>query len=236
MKYYKTLILLLFSMSAFSADNEVFVDQAGNNADIDIEQLGESNIIGGLNSVAGTPTALDLDGTSLTLDINQIGNSNKFLGDINGDSITGFFNFDGDSNTFTIQADPTDTYGIDSSDYDVNVTGSSNTFTFDHGTGALSSTIDLDWTIMGDSNTIDYDLDIDGATSYIDVDGDSNSLTYDGDGADNGYFYLDHTGDSSTLNVQQQSTINNDWLQINSNSDNTTLCVIQDDQGTTTSC
>ena len=228
MKHY-TALILLFSLSAFAADNEVYVDQAGDNADIDIEQLGESNIIGGLNSVAGTPTALDLDGTSLTLDINQIGNSNKFLGDINGDSITGFFNFDGDSNSFTIQADPTDTFGIDSSDYNVNVTGTSNTFTFDHGTGALSSMIDLDWTIMGD-------LDIDGATSYIDVDGDSNSLTYDGDGADNGYFYLDHTGDSSTLNVQQQSTINNDWLQITSNSDNTTLCVVQDDQGTTTSC
>ena len=90
MKHY-TALILLFSLSAFAADNEVYVDQAGDNADIDIEQLGESNIIGGLNSVAGTPTALDLDGTSLTLDINQNGNSNKFLGDINGDSITGFF-------------------------------------------------------------------------------------------------------------------------------------------------
>ena len=69
--------------------------------------------MGGLNSVAGTLTALDLDGLNLTLDINQIGDSNKFLGDITGDSVTGFFEFDGDSNTFTIQAAPTNTYGID---------------------------------------------------------------------------------------------------------------------------
>jgi hypothetical protein len=111
----------------YGADNEIYVDQSGATANIDLEQLGNSNIIGGLNSVAGTLTALDLDGLNLTLDINQIGNTNKFLGDILGDNITGFFEFDGDSNTFTIQGDPTDTYGIDSSDFNVDVTGSSNT-------------------------------------------------------------------------------------------------------------
>ena len=62
-----------------------------------------------------------------------------------GDSITGFFEFDGDSNTFTIQGDPTNTYGIDNSNYNVDVTGSTNTFTLDHGTTALAATLDLDW-------------------------------------------------------------------------------------------
>jgi hypothetical protein len=66
----------------YGADNEIYVDQSGATANIDLEQLGNSNIIGGLNSVAGTLTALDLDGLNLTLDINQIGDSNKFLGDI----------------------------------------------------------------------------------------------------------------------------------------------------------
>jgi hypothetical protein len=75
---------------AYGADNEIYVDQSGNTANIDLEQLGNSNIIGGLNSVAGTLTALDLDGLNLTLDINQIGNTNKFLGDIYGDNVTGF--------------------------------------------------------------------------------------------------------------------------------------------------
>ena len=94
---------MLSALTIYGADNEIYVDQSGATANIDLEQLGNSNIIGGLNSVAGTLTALDLDGLNLTLDINQIGNSNKFLGDILGDSITGFFEFDGDSNTFTIQ-------------------------------------------------------------------------------------------------------------------------------------
>ena len=235
MKRY-TAIILFATLSVWAADNEVYVDQAGTTANIDIEQLGESNIIGGLNSVAGTLTAFDLDGTNLTLDINQIGNTNKFLGDITGDSITGFFEFDGDTNSFTIQGDPTNTFGINSSNYNVDVTGSTNTFTLNHGTAALASQLDLDWVIQGDGNTINYALDIDGATSFLDIDGDSNNLTYDGDGAAGGYFYLDQTGNSRTFNIQQQSTLNNDWLKIITNSTGGTLCIIQDDQGTSTSC
>ena len=83
--------ILLISTSIFAADNEIYVDQSGATANIDLEQLGSGNIIGGLNSSAGSLTALDLDGISLTLDINQLGDTNKFLGDILGDSITGFF-------------------------------------------------------------------------------------------------------------------------------------------------
>jgi len=220
----------------YAADNEIYIDQSGSTANIDLEQLGNSNIIGGLNSVAGTLTALDLDGLNLTLDINQIGNSNKFLGDILGDNITGFFEFDGDSNTSTIQGDPTDTYGIDSSDYNVDVTGSSNTFTLDTGTSALAGTLDLDWIINGDSNTFDFDINYDSATNYVDVDGDSNTVNFTGSGYADGYFYLDHTGNSRTFNIIQSSTLVSDWLQITSSGSNGTICVTQNDGGTSTSC
>ena len=86
-----------------------------------VEQLGSGNIIGGIDAVAGTMTALDLDGTAMTLDINQIGDSNKFLGDITADSYTGFFEFDGNSNTFNMNTDKTNTYGADSSNVNVDV-------------------------------------------------------------------------------------------------------------------
>ena len=229
--------LLLTSTFIFAADNEIYVDQSGATANIDLEQLGSGNIIGGLNSSAGSLTALDLDGLTMTLDINQIGDTNKFLGDIYGDSITGFFEFDGDSNTFTIQGDPTNTYGIDNSNYNVDVTGSSNTFTLDHGTTALAATLDLDWIIQGDSNTFDFDINYDGGTSYVDVDGDSNTVNFTGSGYAGGYFYLDQTGNSRTFNITQSSTLDNDWLKIISNGNNGTVCVIQNDaNGTTTSC
>jgi len=229
-------LLIVASAWAFGADNEIYVDQSGATANIDLEQLGSGNIIGGTNAVAGTMTPLDLDGTGMTLDVNQIGDSNKFLGDILADSLTGFFEFDGDSNTFNIQVDPSNTYGADSSNLNVDVTGTSNTFTLDLATVAMASTTDLDWIIQGDSNTLDFDIDYDSGTSYVDIDGDSNNVTFDGDGYAGGYFYLDQTGSSRTFNIEQQSTLDNDWLRINSTGSNGTVCVVQSDGGLSTSC
>jgi hypothetical protein len=231
-----SLVVMMNASLLYGADNEIYVDQSGATANIDLEQLGSGNIIGGLQSAAGSMTPLDLDGLTMTLDINQIGNANKFLGDIYGDSVTGFFEFDGDSNVFTIQGDPTNTFGIDNSNYNVDVTGSSNTFTLDHGTTALAATLDLDWIIQGDDNTFDFDINYDGATNYVDVDGDDNTITFTGSGYAGGYFYLDQTGNSRTFNIQQKSTQDNDWLKIISNGNNGTVCVIQNDQGTGTSC
>jgi len=229
-------IILIIPMIANAADNEIYVDQSGATASIDVEQLGSGNIIGGANAAAGSMTALDLDGTTMTLDINQIGNTNKFLGDIYADSYTGFFEFTGDTNTFNMQTDPNNTYGADSSDVNVQVTGSSNTFTLNHATAALASTLDLDWTIQGSNNTITSAIDYDTATNYMDIDGSDNTVTFDADGYAGGYFYLDHTGGSRTFNVQQQSTQDNDWLKITSVGSNGTVCVVQNDQGNSTSC
>ena len=231
-----SLVAMMIASPTYGADNEIYIDQSGATANIDLEQLGSGNIIGGLNSVAGTLTALDLDGLNLTLDVNQIGDSNTFLGDILGDNITGFFEFDGDSNAFTIQVDPTNTYGADSSNFNVDATGSNNTFTLDVGTSAMASNTDLDWIINGSSNTLDFDINYDGGTSYVDVDGDSNNVTFTGSGYAGGYFYLDQTGNSRTFNIQQLSTLDNDWLKILSTGNSGTVCVIQNDGGTTVGC
>lgn len=75
---------------AYATDNEVSIDQVGNTINIDVEQLGSGNLIGGANAVSGTMTPLDLDGVTMTLDINQIGSSNLFKGDIYADTYTGF--------------------------------------------------------------------------------------------------------------------------------------------------
>ena len=236
MKNTKLLIAMLIVSPLYAADNEIYVDQAGATLNLDLEQLGSGNIIGGLNAAAGSMTALDLDGATMTLDINQIGSSNTFLGDILADNFTGFFEFDGDSNDFTIQVDPTNTYGADGSNLNIDATGDSNDFTLNVGTTALTGNLDLDWIINGSSNTFDFDINYDGATSYVDVDGDSNNVTFDGSGYAGGYFYLDQTGNSRTFNIKQLSTQDNDWLKIISNGNSGTVCVIQNDQGTSTSC
>ena len=233
------LALFFASFTLFAADNEIYIDQSGATANIDIEQLGISNLIGGLGSTAGSLTPLDLDGTSMTLDINMIGATNKFFGDIWADSFTGNYNFTGSTNLFTIQVDPGNTYGADSSNHLVNVTGTGNTFTLNQGTSALAATLDLDWIIQGSNNTITSNINIDGATNYVDIDGSDNTLTYTGTGVTasaGGYFYLDQTGGSRTFNIQQLSTQDNDWLKIISVGSNGTLCVIQNDQGSSLGC
>jgi len=233
----KKLISILFiSGAVWAADNEIYVDQSGASSAIDLEQIGSGNLIGGLNAAAGNMTPLDLDGTSMTLDINQIGSSNIFRGDITADSYTGYFNFSGSSNNFTMQTDPTNTYGADTSDVNVDVTGSSNTFTLNQATSAMASTLDLDWTINGSNNSVTAAIDYDTATNYMDIDGDDNTVTLDADGYAGGYFYLDQTGSSRTFDITQQSTLDNDWLKILSSGSNGTICVNQDDGGTAVGC
>ena len=237
----KLLLLLMLSSPLYGADNEIYIDQSSgsSNTNIDLEQLGSGNIIGGADATAGASnmTPLDLDGTAMTLDINQIGDSNKFLGDIWADSYTGFFEFDGNSNTFNMSTDESNTYGADSSNVYVDVTGNSNNFTLNHAMVAQATTLDLDWIINGSSNSITAAIDIDAATNYMDIDGSDNTVTYDGDGYAGGYFYLDHTGSDRTFNIQQQSTLDNDWLKIISvGSTSSTVCVVQSDGGTSTSC
>ena len=86
------------------------------------------------------------------------------------------------------------------------------------------------------NNTFDFDINYDGATNYVDVDGDSNTVNFTGSGYAGGYFYLDQTGNSRTFNIIQSSTLVSDWLQINSTGNGGTICVTQNDGGTSTSC
>ena len=79
-------LLIFLASFVYAADNEVSIDQVGNTINIDVEQLGSGNLIGGATASAGSMTPLDLDGVTMTLDINQIGSSNLFKGDIYADS------------------------------------------------------------------------------------------------------------------------------------------------------
>ena len=239
----KLINIVLFMSLSIVADNEIYVDQTGNSAAIDLEQQGGSNLIGGSQAETGSMTALDLDGVSMILDINLIGASNVFRSDaIDGDNFTGFFEFSGDSNVFDILMDST---GLIDSDYinmNINVTGSSNTFDLAVAEDDDASYLDLDWIITGGSNEFDFDIDYANAINYVDVNGSSNTINFSGSGyagttsADSGYFYLDLDGSSNTIDVTQSSTLARDYLKIISNTSNSNICIKQDDSGGSTSC
>lgn len=235
-------ILLLLLSFGLMADNEIYIDQTGNNVSIDIEQLGSSNLIGGTDAVSGTMTAAVLNGGTWTFDINQIGSSNKFLTDgIYGDNFTGFFEFDGDSNEFEFSMDTTGLNTADFADINVDVTGSSNAFDWDIAQSSGASYLDLDFILDGDSSDITFDIDSDYYTAYMDIFGDSNTMTliksgYGSSSSDGGYFYLDLDGSTNTIEIEQKSTLAADWLKIESDASNSNICVIQSDGGTSTSC
>ena len=238
----RLLISLLFSISVL-ADNEIYVDQSGSNASIDLEQLGSSNLIGGTSAVSGTMTALDLDGASMTLDINQIGSSNIFRSDaIDGGNFTGFFEFEGDSNVWDLLLNSTGLITADYVDLNIDVTGSSNEADIKLAEDADTSYLNLDWIITGDSNIFDFDIDYENAVNYMDVNGSSNTINFTASGYsgntayDSGYFNLDLDGSSNTLNIIQSSTLARDWLSIITNTSNSNICVVQSDGGTTTTC
>jgi hypothetical protein len=188
-------------------------------------------------------TALDLDGTFMTLDINQIGSSNIFRSDaIEGNNFTGFFEFDGDSNVWDVLMNSTGLITANYVDLNIDVTGSSNTADLKIGENANSSYLNLDWIILGDSNQLDFDIDYENAVNYMDINGSSNTINFAGSGysgntaATSAYFNLDLDGSSNTMNITQASTLARDWLSIFANTSNSNICVIQNDGGTATSC
>jgi hypothetical protein len=235
-------LLLLLALSTF-ADDEIFINQTGNGATIKLEQLGLGNLIGGTSASSGSMTALDLDGIDMTLTINQIGSNNIFRSDaIDSDYVTAYFNFDGDSNVYDMLLNSGALYSADYANLNVQVTGSSNTFDVNIAENSNADYLDLDWIIDGDSNEFNFDIDYENATNYVDIFGDSNQLTFAGSGyagtsaSDSGYFYLDLTGSNNTYNITQSSTLARDWLKIESNTSNSTICIVQNDGGTATSC
>ena len=239
----KLLNLALFLSLSVFADNEIYVDQSGNSANIDLEQLGSSNLIGGTSAVSGTMTALDLDGVSMTLDINQIGSSNIFRSDaIDGDNFTGFFEFDGDSNIMDILMNSTGLISADYVNLNIDITGSSNEFDVAIAENADSSYLDLDWIILGDSNILNFDIDYENAINYLDINGSSNEIDFTASGysgttsADSGYFYLDLDGSSNDIDITQSSTLARDYLKLITNTSNSSICIVQNDQGTSTGC
>ena len=177
----------------------------------------------------GTPTTVvSLTGLQVTANAGNITQTNSGsvqLTGVQAPMVTG-----------QIQVDPDNTYGADGSDVNVQVSGSSNTFTLDLATTAMASNTDIDFIVNGDGNVFDFEINYDGATNYVDVDGDSNTVNFEGSGYAGGYFYLDQTGDSRTFDIQQLSTLNNDWLKIISNGSNGSVCIIQDDNGTAVGC
>jgi len=140
----KMMLTLLFGLFVGSANAaEVYIDQAGSSTTIDITQTGSGNEITGDD---GTTTAASVDGNSIDVDINQIGNNNTVEMNLDTAGTTTLdTDFTGDSNVFDIMVN-----GGTGGTHTVDVTGDSNDITI-CGTNAGGTISSSGTTVSGTS-------------------------------------------------------------------------------------
>jgi hypothetical protein len=217
--YLKLMVAMTFSLSAFAADNSIYVDQTGDNSTIDITQTGAGNVIRGIQGVGSSNTTpAKIYGDSNSIDIRQIGSTNTLNLGVNTSIATGraygidlTYYVTGNSATATINSNnaASGTSGsnfIDvrqtgnSAGINLNILGSKNDFTAVTSGGSsnsITATITADETVNnismtgGGSNTLTQTTSSNKATNNITTLGASNGivLTQSGTAGTNGHAF-----------------------------------------------
>ena len=138
-------------------DNEINIEQDGDTLTLYIDQYGYGNKIGA-DDFSSSSSAMVITGSSVNMNIDQIGNSNLLFGPLIADSYVLNLLFTGDSNSWDWNIGYVGS--SDSSTMDVDITGDSNTMDFDQGYNASAERLDFDLTVIGDSNVFDVDIDV----------------------------------------------------------------------------
>ena len=206
--------LLLILMTTSVAANEIYINQIGDDLDLDITQTGDNNRIG--SAAAGD---MVLNGADMTFDITQTGDTNTIDATIKGNNYTGTWVFTGDRNTVDLLCSSAASANCDTVTLDITTTGSDNDYTFEIGETAGADSSIIDFTVTGDGNVIDVTLDgesaditvvlDDGASGLTNTAGNTNDLTIisSGDGTTGNVVDLDITGSGGTYNVTQTGTL-----------------------------
>jgi len=223
---YITFVMFII-MSPVGA-NDIYVTQSGDNLTLDVLQDGENNTIGSSGTAStstGATTNLNIDqvggsnvityqinGASYTGVINLAGDSNDV--DLNCDSTGGnsscgsvnaVINFTGSSNDIDLDIGETS----DASGADVDIVGQSGS----------------------DSNTVAATIDGTSAVLTITIDGDTNNylIDIDGNGDVNGHTLVhSHTGSIADVDITQ-SGVNDNIINLTTSGDNHTIGIIQRD-------
>ena len=221
-----TIFVTIFTLNAYA--NDIYVTQSGASLDLDITQDGQNNQVGNsttASTVTGASTTIDIDqvgnsnvlkfdvnGASYTGTFNVTGNSNDI--DINCDS-TG-----NNSSCGTVTASVTMVGNSNDIDLDIGETSdASNT------TATITSAGD------DDSNVIAATIDGTSAILTITVDGDTNNwlIDIDGNGDVNGHTLIhSHTGGIADVDIVQSGVYDN-YIALTTAGDNHNIDIIQRD-------
>jgi len=221
-------VIMLIMMTTLSYANDIYVTQSGNALDLDITQDGENNTVGNSTTAsasAGVTTILNIDqigdsnvityqiaGATYTGVINLAGDSNDV--DLNCDSTGGnsscgsanaVINFTGSSNDI---------------DLDIGETAA-----------ATGADVDIVGNSGSDSNVVAATVDGTSVILTITVNGDTNNylLDIDGNGDVNGHTLIHtHTGGIADVDITQ-SGVNDNMITLTTSGDNANIDIIQRD-------
>lgn len=208
---------MLTMLSSMSYANEIYINQIGDNLDLDIVQDGQNNQFG------DSTTDISLTGDDMTFSITQTGNSNDIAAVINGNTYTGTWSFTGNYNTVDLTCDTNGT-NCENITLNITTTGDSNDYTFAIGGTGDADGSTINFTVTGDNNILDTTIDgksvaltvtVNNSTSLATTSANSdegNAITINssGNGDVNGHtVILDITGGGSTYDVTQSGIYDN---------------------------
>jgi hypothetical protein len=221
-------VIMFLMMTVLSYANDIYVTQSGNALDLDITQDGENNTVGNSTTAsasAGVTTILNIDqigdsnvityqinGATYTGVINLVGNSNNV--DLNCDS-TG-----GNSSCGTANAVINFTGSSNDIDLDIGQTSSANT-----------ADVDIVGQSGSDSNVVAATVDGNSAVLTITVNGDTNNylIDIDGNGDSVGHTLIhSHTGGIADVDIIQSGT-NDNMITLTTSGDNADIDISQTD-------
>ena len=225
----KILTAIFVTALSFSAyANDIYVTQSGDALDLDITQDGSNNTVGNSTTAsasAGATTILNIDqvgdsnvityqiaGATYTGVINLVGNSNNV--DLNCDS--------GGSNSSCGSANAVINFTGSSNDIDLDIGQTSS---------ATSADVDIVGQSGSDSNVVAATVDGNSAILTITVNGDTNNylIDIDGNGDSVGHTLIhSHTGGIADVDIVQ-SGVNDNMITLTTSGDNADIDISQTD-------
>ena len=246
--------VMLIAGLSLAADNSIYIDQAGDNATVTINQDGSANVVRGLpgsGTSETTPASIQGDGNQVS--ISQIGSGNTVKLGVKTTTGTTVINYaltnsmnssavidvgsaqvPGNANTINITQDG------NASIANVTSRGAGNAATIDTSGGANNSaTIGMTGdnitgsitTTLGAGNEISLDLQSPGGSATVATGGATNTVTVQQTGGSSGHqATVELLGSSNTVGITQQGTLGDNITSIKSAGSGNTFSINQNNR------
>ena len=197
--YLFLLYSLAYMISAQSANNSIYLTQSNGSSTALTLNIDQ---IGNSNIVGTTSARATLSGTSITADIDQIGDSNSIaITAAQSNSASFTLRSTGDSNTQTLALGASG--DVQSTDFDFTATGDSNVLLYTQGAAATATSGNTDIVVTGTSNNLNITSEVVGGVNNWDVDGSSNDIDTTQTGNANHSITADITGSTNNIDIDQ---------------------------------